>query len=234
VIRVALFDIDGTLLLTAGAGRRAFIRALRQTVGYDAEDQPFDFAGKTDLEILENLLARTGIPGPDPAVRRQFWDSYLAILDEELASMDGGSLCPGIGELLDALQADGEYRVGLVTGNIEEAAHRKLAHFGIDSFFGFGAFGSDDPDRNRLVPLARARIESIEGRAIPQEACIVVGDTPLDIRCARAGGARVLAVATGFYEAGALAAERPDALLEDLRETGEVIRILRRLSDPPR
>jgi phosphoglycolate phosphatase-like HAD superfamily hydrolase len=233
VIRVALFDIDGTLLLTAGAGRRAFIEALRETAGYDAEDQPFDFAGRTDLEIFSTLLARAGIPRPDAAIRHRFWKTYLAILDRELATMDGGGLCPGVLELLDVLHGDPEFRVGLVTGNIEEAAHKKLARFGIDSPFAFGAYGSDNEDRDRLVSIARARAEAIEGRPITAGACVVIGDTLHDIRCARAGGARVLAVATGFYESAALAAAKPDLLLDDLSRTGEVHAALRELSDPP-
>jgi phosphoglycolate phosphatase len=232
VIRAALFDIDGTLLLTSGAGRRAFIAALRATAGYDAEDQPFDFAGRTDLEILRNLLGRAGIPEPDPVTRGRFWNSYLTILDSELASMEGGSLCLGVRELLDALRADPEFRVGLVTGNIEEGAQRKLSRFGIESHFSFGAFGSDNEDRDALVPLARKRAEIIEGRPVPSEACVVIGDTPHDIRCARAGGARVLAVATGFYESAVLAAGQPDALVDDLSRTNEIVSILRRLSDP--
>ncbi len=106
--------------------------------------------------------------------------------------MEGGSLCPGVRDLLDALRDDPEFRVGLVTGNIEEGAQRKLSRFGIESHFSFGAFGSDDEDRDALVPLARKRVEIIEGRPVPPEACVVIGDTPHDIRCARAGGARVL------------------------------------------
>lgn len=233
MIRLALFDIDGTLLLTAGAGRRAFVEALRETTGYDAEDEPFDFAGRTDLEILTTLLARAGMPRPDAEVRDRFWRQYLVILDRELATMDGGGLCPGVHELLAALHADPEFRVGLVTGNIEEGAHRKLSHFGIDSQFSFGAYGSDHEDRDRLVPVARARAETIEGRPITPESCVVIGDTPHDVRCARAGGARVLAVATGFYEPAALSAAIPDLLIDDLSGTGEVHAALRRLTDPP-
>lgn len=234
MIRVALFDIDGTLLLTAGAGRRAFVEALRGTVGYDAEDEPFDFAGRTDLEILSTLLARAGITTPGAAVRDRFWKNYLSVLDRELATMDGGGLCPGIPDLLEALRRDPEFRIGLVTGNIKEAAHKKLARFGIDSSFAFGAYGSDNEDRDRLVPLARARAEAIEGRPIPAGACVIIGDTPHDIRCARAGGARVLAVATGFYDSATLAAAEPDLLLSELSETEVVVAALRDLSDPPR
>jgi phosphoglycolate phosphatase-like HAD superfamily hydrolase len=168
VIRLAL-DIDGTLL-TSEQG--AACAGPSGTTGFDADDQPFDFAGKTDLEILRTLLDRAGIPEPDAELRGRFWRSYLSILDRELTRMDGGSLCLGVADLLERLREDPEFRIGLVTGNIEEAAHRKLSCFGIDSYFEFGAYGSDDADRNRLVPLARARAEALEGCEIRLEACI--------------------------------------------------------------
>lgn len=231
MIRIVLFDIDGTLVRTGGAGRRAFISTLEDVLARPVDHEGIAFAGRTDLAIFRSLLERNGVPHPDPEMRARVFDRYLFHLDRELAAGDVFRLCPGVRELLAGLSRDPEFLVGLLTGNIETGARRKLAQVGIDGAFSFGAFGSDDEERDRLVPIARARAARIAGPAAEEAAIVVVGDTPLDIRCARAGGARVLAVATGICDREDLASHAPDILLDDLSRTDEVLTLLRRLSD---
>ena len=232
MIRIVLFDVDGTLVRAGGAGRRAFVLALKDVLGGKADDTGIDFAGRTDLAIMRGLLELHGISDPEGRLRRQVLDRYLHHLDAELARGNSFQLCPGIPELLASLQKDPEFLLGLLTGNVEPAARRKLAHLGIDAAFRFGAYGSDDEDRDQLVPVARRRAILLAGRAAEDAAIVIVGDTPHDVRCARAGGAAVLAVATGIFDAPTLARCQPDALLHDLSRTAEVLTVLRRLSDP--
>ena len=137
-------------------------------------------------------------------------------------------------EILDALVEQPEFRIGLLTGNIEAGARQKLAQVGLEGVFQFGAFGDDDEDRDRLLGIARSRAEAREGCRIDPAQIVVVGDTPLDIGCARSGGAAVLALATGLCDAATLATHQPDRLLDDLRDTAEVLGVLKDLSDPVR
>jgi phosphoglycolate phosphatase len=229
VIRIVLFDIDGTLLLTGGAGRRAFLAAAEDVLEKPVDDSKVAFAGQTDQAIMKSLLAQNGFPDHDPALSDTVFARYLVHLDGEI-ERGAFRLCPGIRELLDAMERDGEFLTGLLTGNIELAAHRKLSHVGIDSAFKFGAFGSDHIERDCLVPIARARAGRVAGCAAADAPVVVIGDTPLDVQCARAGGARAFAVATGLYDRDGLAACKPDVLCDDLSDTPGVIRILRRLT----
>lgn len=230
--RLILFDIDGTLVDTGGAGRRAFLAAFRACYGRDVEDFPLDFAGKTDIGILRTLMERAGLPFPDARARSPILARYLEFLDAELR--DGsGRPCPGVPDLLAALARRDDVRLGLLTGNIEEGARRKLAPFDLARYFAFGAFGSDDEDRDRLVPIARSRAQAIDPAVSPDDPVVLVGDTPLDIRCARAGEATILAVATGIFDEASLRALDPDVLLPDLADTARVIEALLRLTTGP-
>lgn len=235
MIRLILFDIDGTLLDCHGAGRRAYVRAIEEITGRQIEKQTsHDFIGRPDSAILRILLRRVGIRAPDPALKERIVTLYLRYLAGAMAGREGCTLLPGVCELLDALAEEREFRTGLLTGNLEAGARLKLAQVGLDSRFGFGAFGNDDEDRDRLLTIARSRAEAREGRSIEAAQIVIVGDTPLDIRCAHSGGAAVLAVSTGFYDRAALAAHQPDRLLDDLQDTAEVLTALRELSDPAR
>jgi len=234
LIRIVLFDIDGTLCETAGAGRRAFVRAASDVLGCSIDGSGIDFAGRTDLAILHDILSLCGVPAGDPALGDSVLEAYLHRLDEELQTGPKGRVYPGVPELLEKLGADPDFAVGLLTGNIEPAAHRKLAEFGIARAFRFGAFGNDHSDRNRLVPIARRRAADLLGPSAEDAAIAVIGDTPHDIRCARAGGAAAVAVATGFADVETLARHAPDALLTDLSRADEVHALLRSLTDPLR
>jgi phosphoglycolate phosphatase-like HAD superfamily hydrolase len=234
LIRIALFDVDGTLCDTGGAGRRAFLWAVEQTLETKIDGARVSFAGRTDLAILYDILTLAGVPNVDAPLVETVISRYLERLDFELATGPAGRVYPGIREILERLEEDPEFAVGLLTGNVEAAAQRKLAQFGIAGAFDFGAYGSDDADRDRLVPIARRRAVERLGPELVDAPIVVIGDTPHDIRCARAGAAAAVAVATGFCDVETLARNAPDALLPDLSPTAEVHATLRRLTDPLR
>ena len=217
---VWLFDIDGTLLHTQGAGRDAISAALRDQFGVDDDLQGIAFRGRTDPLILGDICAKHGIAFRDGELRR-FWDR---VTEHMRAFMDPprGNLLPGVNALLDAVSAEPAWVRALLTGNVREMARIKLSAFGVYEKFGWGVFGEEGTDRNALARLAIARAGAQHG--VPPDCCIVVGDTEHDIACARAAGARAVAVATGGTSREALAAQAPDLLLTDFSETGELWR----------
>jgi phosphoglycolate phosphatase-like HAD superfamily hydrolase len=233
VIRLVLFDVDGTLIRTGGAGSRAFVLAVEDVLGAKVDHSGFSFGGRTDIAICRGLLARGGVSTIEAPLLERVFDRYLFHLERELADRDALRLCTGVTEILAELAASPEFGVGLLTGNVEAAAHRKLAALGIDRYFHFGAFGSDEEDRNLLVPIARRRAAQVYGEGAGDARIVLVGDTPLDIRCARAGGARILAVATGLFDRTQLDPYGPDVLMDDLSRTVDAIAALRELSDLP-
>lgn len=223
-----LFDIDGTLVDTLGAGKAALRAAMRATYGDTGPIDSFDFHGRTDPAIVRGLLRANGWSDPDiEAGFGAIWDAYYGALDEELAGRDGRvTAYPGVVALLDAIAADGRFACGLVTGNMEEGARRKLLAAGLADRFEFGAYGSDSERREELPPVARARAERMYGRAFDLEAAVVVGDTPEDVRCGHSNGTSVLAVATGRHSVGELRECGADAVFETLADTNRVMRAL--------
>jgi phosphoglycolate phosphatase-like HAD superfamily hydrolase len=202
-IRAVLFDIDGTLLVTGGAGGVAWQRAFRELHGIDANVAEHTDAGMTDPEIVRiifrEVLGRAcPPPEPSPAIRR-----YLKNLPDAVAESAGYRVMPGIDELLDRL-IDAGVLLGLVTGNIEAAAHIKLARGRLNRFFSFGGYGSDSADRTEVTKAALARASLVSGGALGDGGCVAVGDTPRDVVAGHGAGIAVVGVATGSYSVAQL------------------------------
>lgn len=220
-----LFDVDGTLANTMGAGKAALTEAMAAVYGETGPVDGFDFHGRTDPEIVRQLL--TAVGWSDVEIARGFpdlWPRYLERLGRELERLDGrASPLPGVPELLARVTSDDRFACGLVTGNLEDAARLKLAATGIGEAFTFGAYGSDAESRDELPDLALGRAAEFHGRRFDPARAVVIGDTPADIRCARAGGTRVLAVATGRHSMSELSSCAPDAVLPDLVDVGRAL-----------
>jgi len=223
-----LFDIDGTLVLTGGAGVRAMNRACEDLVRRENAMEGVTFAGRTDWSILDDILRNHGHT-LDEARLDELRQRYVSHLEEEIQLPGRGikDVMPGIRALLDALQARDDVRLGLLTGNFLEGARIKLEYFDLWKYFPWGAFGGDAANRNDLVPIAvaRAREHGIDGVA-PAD-IIVVGDTPSDIECAVTAGATPVAVATGSYTMEQLREAGGEIVFEDLNDTDAFLAILR-------
>jgi phosphoglycolate phosphatase len=217
---VWLFDIDGTLLLTKGAGREAMSLALNDQFGVEDDLASIPFAGRTDTMILNDVLERHALVLVDSA-RERYWERVVERM-RVLMDPPRGGLLPGAKTLLDAMAGEPGWVRAILTGNVAGMARIKLGSFGILDRFAWGAFGDEAPDRNELARLAVRR--AAERHGVPPERCIVVGDTEHDIECARAAGAKVVAVATGGPTKEALAAREPDLLVDDLVDSEQILR----------
>jgi phosphoglycolate phosphatase len=218
LVRLALFDIDGTLIRTKGVGVQAFFRAMASEFGVVNGHGRIRFGGRTDTSLVRELFGLCGIEHSPDRVRR-FFDSYVFWLDHLLGENPAGSVCPGVCRLLEALAALPEPpMIGLLTGNIRLGAEIKLRHFGLWDWFQTGGFGDDHEDRNQIAVIARERGERLIGRPLSGAEILVVGDTAHDVACGRAIEARVLAVATGGATAVELLACSPDWLVSSLEE----------------
>ena len=224
--KVILFDIDGTLVLTGGAGVRAMGRAFEDVFSIPDAFANIPMPGRTDAGILSDATVAHGIP-TDSAELERFRSVYFTHLRNEL-HLPGPrkGVMPGVRSLLETLAGRGDVYLALLTGHYEESARAKLEYFDLWRYFPCGAFGDDAPERNRLLPRALARIHACGGPAARPSESVVIGDTPLDIACAAASGARSVAVATGSYHAEALRAAGADVVLEDLADTEHVLRVL--------
>ena len=190
--------------------------ALRETFGTAGPIAGYRFAGKTDPQIIFELTALAGLSRSAVAPRLpEVFERYCARLAATLTSANTRVL-PGVREVLAALAARGDIALGLLTGNIRRGAEIKLAAAGLAGRFAMGAFGSDEEDRNRLVPVARARAQALWGDEFPGARTVVIGDAQADIRCARAGAAWAVAVASSKTPKAELAALAPDLLLDSL------------------
>jgi phosphoglycolate phosphatase-like HAD superfamily hydrolase len=218
---IILFDIDGTLIRTGGAGKAAMEGGLRDAFGITELRDEVPYSGRTDRAIGRDLLAVHGID-PSPANASRLQDAYLANLPRSLAK-HGGKVCPGIGELLVALQHQVGTVLGLLTGNIRAGARHKLGHFGLWDYFACGGFGDDHFDRDDVARMALGEVRSHLARDVDPADVWVIGDTPLDVRCARAIGAKAVAVATGWHPFDELAGCEPDLVFNDLSDHAAVL-----------
>ena len=217
MIRLILFDIDGTLIATGGAGERAFAEVCRAEFGVLNGTLRLHFAGRTDPSIVRDFFTHHEI-APSPENFRRFFDRYVFHLEHLMGRLDGRVL-PGVHSWLDALGArTSRPLLGLLTGNISLGARIKLGHFGLWERFETGAFGDDHEDRNELARLAHARARLRLGDDLRGDEILVIGDTPRDVECARAIGAKVLTVATGSYTLDELRAQRPEWAVKTLEQ----------------
>lgn len=229
-----LFDVDGTLVNAGGAGRTALARALEEVYGTTGAIDRYDFRGRTDPRIVLDLLGGAGWSEADIRARlAPCFAVYLRELDALLFDGARVRVLPGVAHVVRTLGARDDAVVGLLTGNIEPGARVKLRSTGLWPLFRVGAFGSDDADRRRLPAVAVHRTRELLGHVIPYERVTIIGDTPLDVDCARACGAHAVAVATGRYTETELAACDPDLLFADFAEADRVIEELHRRSRAP-
>ena len=218
-MRLFLFDIDGTLVTARGAGRQAIGRALEKTYGASGPIETYDFRGKTDPRIVWDLMRGAGLA--EARIAAGLAECFAAYVGElETAIGDGArvTILPGVVDLVRALAAREDAVVGLLTGNVEAGARVKLRTTGLWPLFRVGAFGSDHIDRRRLPAIACERALELTGRRFAFEEVTIIGDTPLDVDCARACGAQAVAVATGFHPAVDLQACAPDLFFADFAD----------------
>jgi phosphoglycolate phosphatase-like HAD superfamily hydrolase len=228
-----LFDIDGTLISSAGAGRRALDRAFEQLFGIRGAFASIELAGRTDLLIVRDALRAHRIVERDHDWTR-FWDCYAEALAVEMRrDHPGRQVFPGVVSLLETLAARSDRGMALLTGNVRASARLKLERFDLWRYFGCGAFGDDAPDRNGLVPIALERISRHGYPRVPASRIVVIGDTPHDVACAAAAGARSLAVATGGSSVEQLHAAGADVVFETLADTRRVVAAIDTLINQP-
>jgi phosphoglycolate phosphatase len=218
-MKLFLFDLDGTLLTTDGAGRTALKLASADVFGVPEDLSNIAIAGNTDSRIGWEILTKHGIPVSEGALNRLL-GAYLARLVDQL-KINPGRILPGVIQMLDRVTRAG-VGVGLLTGNLRRGADLKLGAHGVKRFFEFGAFGDDDFDRNKLGPIALERAQAWYKASFSPDEVFVIGDTPRDVACARAFGARAVAVATGQYSSEELAATQPDFLFADLSDIEKI------------
>ena len=227
IVKLVLFDIDGTILWSDGAGRRAMTAALTHVFG-SAGPTDYRYDGKTDPQIVRDLMRLEGHAEETIDERMaQLIERYLSGLEAELSAGLHTHLFEGVPELLDALEARDDIVLGLLTGNLRAGAALKLRSAGIDMYrFRIGAFGSDHHHRPELPAIAQRRAREELGLEIPGDAMVVIGDTPADIECGRAIGARALGVATGRYTVAELESHSPLAVFSTLADTEAVLRVI--------
>lgn len=225
-MKLILFDIDGTLVNTGGAGMRAMDRTFASLYGVDGVLAGTPLAGRTDRFIVGDAAARLDPPPlVDDEWLASFREIYCGLLEEEIASHRSASkrLLPGVRELLDVLAPRRDVVMALLTGNFARSARIKLAHFGIWDYFQFGAYGDAHVERNPLFDVAMTAAREHPAAAVAIDSVYVIGDTPHDVACARAGGARAVGVATGLHSAEELRSCGADVVFDDLADTRQVL-----------
>ena len=220
-----LWDIDGTLVYMDRAGERALLIVIRELYGRDlGEHLPVDLRGRTDTSICRDLLTFLEVP-VTPGEEERFRAAYLDLLPTTLP-MVKPHIKPGIPEALEAIHAHPEIHQALLTGNLKEGARLKLSYLGLWKYFEFGAFADDSHIRDELGPYALARAKEKLGIDFPPERVWIIGDTPHDIACGKAIGAKTIAVATGAFSVEQLSALNPTHTFQDLADTKALPKVL--------
>jgi phosphoglycolate phosphatase len=226
-MHICLFDIDGTLLNTGGAGQAAMEAAIREELHTDEPIHGVSYAGRTDRAIIGDIFSFYGVELTDDA-RARFIAAYLGHLPRVLAGRPG-LILPGVAEMLAHLRHRDDVTLGLLTGNLLEGARLKLRYYGLADYFDFalGAFGDTHLDRDDVARAAwdAMRRHHPQAENLTPDRLWVIGDTPADVRCGRAIGAKVLAVATGVYSVEQLAAANPDRLVQDFADAEAVLEL---------
>ena len=225
-MKLILFDIDETLIDSGQAGSMALNIAFKNLFSINNAFNGVSMAGKTDIQIMKEGLSKHGLAsnnGIIPAII----GAYMEYLSIEINN-DRKRLKPGIMEAVETIKDDnGSFTLGLLTGNIERGARIKLEPFSLNPYFASGAFGSDHEDRNSLLPIAVERFNKITGKTIEFRDCVIIGDTPRDVYCAKPYGAKCIAVATGHYPENALKEAGADVVMTDLSDTKALLSAIR-------
>lgn len=223
--KLILWDIDGTLIVSHGAGVRAMERAFARRFGRPGDLSKIDWAGRTDTWITGEVLRRHGLP-PTPENCHDYLETYLELLPGELRDGPQGQVLPGILELLETLHRRTDHAQGLLTGNLRRGAEFKLTHYKVWHYFEFGAFADDSPRRNDLGPHALRRASERHRHEFAPHDTFIIGDTPHDIECGQVIGARTIAVATGKHTVTELAAYAPTAVFPNFADTAAFLRVI--------
>lgn len=225
VKKLILWDIDGTLIVSHGAGVRAMEKALTKRFGVTVDLGAIDWAGRTDTWITGEVFRHCGLPDT-PENSHDYLEAYLELLPLELTNGRQGQVLPGVLELLEVLHHRTDVAQGLLTGNLKRGAEFKLTHYQVWHYFEFGAFADDSPRRNDLGPHALRRAKERHAVDFASDRTFIIGDTPHDIECGKVIGARTIAVATGKYSVNELAAHEPTAVFENFADTAAFLRVI--------
>ncbi|MFZ5806923.1 MAG: HAD hydrolase-like protein [Verrucomicrobiota bacterium] len=222
--KLLLWDIDGTLISTAGAGICAFLKAASRLYGMEATIDGIPCAGRTDTKIAVDMLKKYGVEITEPNIQNLL-QAYIEELPGELPRYQG-KVFPGVLEILRQSQQRGDIVTGLLTGNLARGAELKLSHYKIWQYFSFGAFADDSANRNELGPIALKKAHAQYGIQFSPENVYIIGDTPHDIECAQAIHAHSIAVATGGYKSEHLSPHNPTVLWENLQNTSQFFNLM--------
>lgn len=223
--KLILWDIDGTLIVSHGAGVRAMERALTKRFGVKCDLGQIDWAGRTDSWISGEVFRHCGL-ADTPQNSHDYLEAYLELLPHELRNGPQGGVLPGVLELLALLHRRTDVAQGLLTGNLRRGAELKLTHYQVWHYFEFGAFADDSPRRNDLGPHALRRARDRHAVEFSPSDTFIIGDTPHDVECGRVIGANTIAVATGRHSAAQLAACTPTAVFENFADTAAFLRVI--------